>query len=115
MLIDLLIRSVLLAEHKKQVTSNIETFLDQQVKLMRKQKERQVKSPSQSPIHLTNSQENKVFSLSNAVSIDPRYPVFILAHDKKTAIQEAYNIHVQSQLLQFSSYRPTQSRSIALS
>ncbi len=97
MLIDLLIRSVLLAEHKKQVTSNIETFLTQQVKLMKKQS----KKPPQNPTLITNSYEDKVFSLSNAVSIDPRYPVFILAHDKKAAIQEGYNIHVQSQLLQF--------------
>ena len=97
MLIDLLIRSVLLAEHKKQVTSNIETFLDQQVKLMKKQNDKQIKKPT----HITNSPKDKVFSLSNAVSVDPRYPVFILAQDKKAAIQEAYNIHTQSQLLQF--------------
>ena len=45
--------------------------------------------------------KGKIFPLSNAVSIDPRYPVFILAHDKEVAIKKAYNIHVQSQLLQF--------------
>ena len=101
MLIDLLIRSVLLAEHKKQVTSNIETFLEQQVRLMKNQSKKQPTNSSQVPTHIANSHKDKVFSLSNAVSIDPRYPVFILAHDKKTATQEAYNIHVQSQLLQF--------------
>ena len=98
MLIDLLVRSVVLAEHKKQVTSNIENFLNQQIKLMKKQSQEKIKKPS---IPVTRSHQGKIFSLSNAVSIDPRYPVFILAHNKKVAIKEAYNIHVQSQLLQF--------------
>ena len=101
MLIDLLIRSVVLAEHKKQVTNNIEIFLNQQVKLMKKLNQKKDRKQSQSPIHINNSHQGKVFSLSNAVSTDPRYPVFILAHNKQVAIKEAHKIHVQSQLLQF--------------
>ena len=85
-LMDLLIRSVIIAEHKKQTLDHIEISLKKQIK-----KEVDYIQPK-----LLN-----VFPFPSTMSFNPKYPVFILAHNPQAAIKKAYNIHTQSQSLQF--------------
>ena len=86
MLADLLIRSVVIAEHKKQVISHIEISLKKQI-------EKEVSSIQPKPLN--------VFPFPRTMSFNPKYPVFILAHNSQAAMKQAYRIHTQSQSLQF--------------
>ncbi len=87
MLADLLVRSVVIAEHKKQVIRDIENLLKEQIKKTKQ-------------INHIKPQALAVQPLPHAL-FSSKHPVFILANNPEKALQQAYKIHVQSQSLQF--------------